>query len=199
MESFCQKLLPWFVLVLVCACFEGHLLMQCVSGSDPDGPGKKGLLPVSALSPVLPRHPRGRYLRLSQGLHQVRLACLSVSFINHLLVTVTVPSGNSARSSPDDQLDLVTLEPDSVSFMEALLAKGHGEATQQNGFCPATLQGEHTDAPEGGGTAIRPGGENNTEKKNSITAGLTCPVTLNKAVLLYPEVPPKCLSFCLCL
>lgn len=81
--------------------------------------------------------------------------------------------------------------------MEALLAKGHGEATQQNGFCPATLQGEHTDAPEGGGAAVRPGGENNTEKKNSITAGLTCPVTLNKAVLLYPEVPPKCLSFCL--
>lgn len=91
----------------------------------------------------------------------------------------------------------MTLEPDSVSFMEALLAKGHGQATLQNGFCPAALQGEHADAPEGGGTAVRPGGENNTEKKSSTTAALTCPVTLNKAVLLYPELHPKSLSFCL--
>lgn len=71
--------------------------MQCVSRPNPDGPGEKGLLPVSALLAVLPRYPRGCYLRLPQGLYQVRLACLSVSFIDRqLLETVTVTSGNSA-------------------------------------------------------------------------------------------------------
>lgn len=75
------------VVALVCACaslclsvcFDSPLLMQCVSGPGPDGPGEKGLLPVSALPAVLPRHPRGRHLRLPQGLHQVRLPHLSAS------------------------------------------------------------------------------------------------------------------------
>lgn len=107
------------------------------------------------------------------------------------MLTVTVTSGNSAPrpcSSPDDQLDRVTLEPDSVSFMEALLAKGQSQASRQNGSCPAAPQEEHADAPEEGGAVVRPGGKNKSEKKGSTTTGLTCPVTLNKAVLLYPEV-----------
>lgn len=79
--------------------------------------------------------------------------------------------------------------------MEALLAKGRGQATMQNGFCPAALQGEHADLPEGGGATVRPGGEANREKKSSTTPGLTCPVTLNKAVLLYPEVHSQCCCF----
>lgn len=164
----------------MCVCFDGPLCLQCVSRPDPDGPGEKGLLPMSALPAVFPRHPRGGHLRLPQDLHQVRLARLSLSSINgQSLGTVTVTSGTSAPwpcSSPDDQLDQVALEPDSVSFMEALLA--HGQVPLQNG-----LQGEHAEAPEGGGTAATPGGE-----KSSTTPGLTCPVTLNKAVLLYPEV-----------
>lgn len=98
-------------------------------------------------------------------------------------------------SSPDNQLDRVTLEPDSVSFMEALLAKGRGQATMQNGFFPTTLQGERADAPEGGGAAIRPGSQENRNKKSSTTPGLMCPVTLNKAVLLYPEVHLRCCCF----
>lgn len=98
-------------------------------------------------------------------------------------------------SSPDDQLDRVTLEPDSVSFMEALLAKGRGQATMQNGFCPAALQGERADVPERGGATVKPGVEANREKKSSTTSGLTCPVTLNKAVLLYPEVHSQCWCF----
>lgn len=70
--------------------------MQCVSGPGPDGPGEKGLLPVSALPAVLPRHPRGRHLRLPQGLHQVRLPCLSASFTDSQLLVVTWTSGNFA-------------------------------------------------------------------------------------------------------
>lgn len=92
------------VVALVCACasvclsvcFDSPLLMQCVSGPGPDGHGEKGLLPVSALPAVLPRHPRGCHLRLPQGLHQVRLPRLSASFTDSQLLVVTWTSGNFA-------------------------------------------------------------------------------------------------------
>ncbi|XP_075903892.1 nucleolar protein 11-like isoform X2 [Nelusetta ayraudi] len=112
------------------------------------------------------------------------LCQLCLQFFPDIPEAVTCACLKAFISSPDDQLDRVTLEPDSVSFMEALLAKGRGQATMQNGFCPAALQGERADVPERGGATVRPGVEAHREKKSSTTPGLTCPVTLNKAVLL---------------
>lgn len=92
------------LLVFVCVCLDGPLLMQCLSGPDPDGPGEKALLPMSALPAVLPRHPRGHYLCLPEGLHQVRLACPSASFnYSQLLEAATVTSENSALGSAAHQ------------------------------------------------------------------------------------------------
>lgn len=88
-------------------------------------------------------------------------------------------------STPDDEVDKVSLEPDSVSFMETLLARGRGQVGLQNGFSPTALEEDRADDPEGGGTIIRAAGEDKKEKSSTPPEQI-CPVGLHKAVLLYP-------------
>lgn len=88
-------------------------------------------------------------------------------------------------STPDDEVDKVSLEPDSISFMETLLARGRGQVGLQNGFSPTVLEEDQADDPEGGGTIMTAGGEDDNEK-SSTPPGQICPVGLHKAVLLYP-------------
>lgn len=98
-------------------------------------------------------------------------------------------------STPDDEVDKVSLEPDSISFMETLLARGRGQVGLQNGFSPTALEEDRADDREGGGTIIRAGGKDNKEK-SSTPPGQICPVGLHKAVLLYPLTEQSFRVFC---
>lgn len=69
---------------------------------------------------------------------------------------------------PDADAEKVTLEPDSISFMETLIAKERGEAGMQNGFSRSAEE----DRSDQEGTSAPP--------------VQICPVGLHKAVLLYP-------------
>ncbi|KAL1006067.1 hypothetical protein UPYG_G00067440 [Umbra pygmaea] len=70
-------------------------------------------------------------------------------------------------SVPDGDMEMVRLDPDSVSFMESLVAGG----AQQNGFSPTLYDEDSCDALH--------------QDKNMHTPQLvTCPVGLHKAVLL---------------
>lgn len=83
---------------------------------------------------------------------------------------------------PDADAEKVSLEPDSISFMEALLARERGETSVQNGFSPSDGK-DYSDALK-------------KDDKEPI-----CPVELHKAALLYPSIiasvklhTPKCLE-----
>lgn len=80
---------------------------------------------------------------------------------------------------PDADAEKVSLEPDSISFMEALIARDYGETSGQNGFSPSdgkdcsdTLKGD--DKP-----------------KICAAAEQICPVEVHKAALLYPSIIPS--------
>lgn len=85
---------------------------------------------------------------------------------------------------PDVDAEKVSLEPDSISFMETLIAKGRGQGGLQNGFSPTSHDEDSSDTPRGGGTIIKSGGEE--KERPSTLPGQICPVGLHKAVLLYP-------------
>lgn len=63
-------------------CLSSSCPQQCVSGPCTSGSGEKGLLFVPALSPVFPRHPRSRHLRLSKGLYQVTIGACDVHILS---------------------------------------------------------------------------------------------------------------------
>lgn len=79
---------------------------------------------------------------------------------------------------PDADAEKVSLEPDSISLMEALLASEHDETSVQNGFSPGDKDCSDT--------------LNQDDDANSSAApGQICPVELHKAVLLYPSLLPS--------
>lgn len=80
---------------------------------------------------------------------------------------------------PDADAEKVSLEPDSISFMEALIAREHGEASVQNGFSPSDGK-DCSDTLKGDDKA-----------KISAAPEQTCPVELHKAALLYPSILPS--------
>lgn len=73
---------------------------------------------------------------------------------------------------PDAEAEVASVEPDSLSFVEALVAREKGEAGVQNGFGPGDK-----DSLEG-------------DDKAGISASpeRTCPVELHKAALMYPSI-----------
>lgn len=75
---------------------------------------------------------------------------------------------------PDADAEKVTLEPDSISFMETLIAKEHGEAGMQNGFSRSAEE-DRSDTVGG-----------KDQEGTSAPPVQICPVGLHKAVLLYP-------------
>ncbi|KAM6972456.1 nucleolar protein 11-like [Aplochiton taeniatus] len=80
-------------------------------------------------------------------------------------------------SVPDGDAEMVSLEPDSVSFMEALVAGGRGQGTIQNGFSPAPYEEDSCDAHTQDKLVEK-------EKQDNPQPGDTCPIGLHKAVLL---------------
>ncbi|KAM3865241.1 nucleolar protein 11-like [Diretmus argenteus] len=85
-------------------------------------------------------------------------------------------------SVPDGDAEMVSLEPDSVSFMEALIAGGRGQGGLQNGFSPAPFEEDSSDAVSVGGAPTQTRAED--KEKTSAQPGQICPVGLHKAVLL---------------
>ena len=93
--------------------------------------------------------------------------------------TVCVCARPPPLSVPDGDAEMVSLEPDSVSFMEGLVASGRGPGAQQNGFSPTLYEEDSCDVPPSG--QPRP-----EEGKDGQPPRESCPVGLHKAVLLYP-------------
>lgn len=81
---------------------------------------------------------------------------------------------------PDADAEKVSLEPDSVSFMETVMAREHSPVGLQNGFSPTSLDEDRSDGLRGGGTRAE------DKEKSSTPPEQICPVGLHKAVLLYP-------------
>uniref|UniRef100_A0AAY4A930 Nucleolar protein 11 n=1 Tax=Denticeps clupeoides TaxID=299321 RepID=A0AAY4A930_9TELE len=81
-------------------------------------------------------------------------------------------------SESDGTLDTVSLERDSVAFVEGLIANStqEGGETQQNGFCPTT----QVEDGGGGPTHTTPA----VLTRSSMPLDMKCPVGLHKAVLL---------------
>uniref|UniRef100_A0A668AFT0 Nucleolar protein 11 n=1 Tax=Myripristis murdjan TaxID=586833 RepID=A0A668AFT0_9TELE len=85
-------------------------------------------------------------------------------------------------SVPDADADSMSLEPDSVAFMESVITGGRGQGGLQNGFSPAPFEEDGTDPLSGGGAQTKTTAE---DKEKTVTEpGQTCPVGLHKAVLL---------------
>ncbi|XP_054634305.1 nucleolar protein 11-like [Dunckerocampus dactyliophorus] len=78
-------------------------------------------------------------------------------------------------SMPDKDAENVNLEPDSVSFMETLTSRVHGQVGLQNGFSSTSSVEDHSDV-----TMSRAG----EGEKTSTPLEHSCPVGLHKAVLL---------------
>lgn len=83
-------------------------------------------------------------------------------------------------SLPDVDSENLNLESNSVSFMETLLSRQHGQVGLQNGFSPPSFE-------ESGSDAINVQHTREEDKKNAATSlEQICPVGLQKAALLYP-------------
>uniref|UniRef100_A0A4W5PWR2 Nucleolar protein 11 n=1 Tax=Hucho hucho TaxID=62062 RepID=A0A4W5PWR2_9TELE len=80
-------------------------------------------------------------------------------------------------SVPDGDVEMVSLEPDSVSFMEGLVVAG-ARGGQQNGFSPPLFEEDSCDAHH------QPKPTQHQDKKNPTLQLEACPVGLHKAVLL---------------
>ncbi|XP_038834694.1 nucleolar protein 11-like [Salvelinus namaycush] len=78
-------------------------------------------------------------------------------------------------SVPDGDVEMVSLEPDSVSFMEGLVAAG-ARGGQQNGFSPPLFEEDSCD--------VNHQPKPPQDKKNPTLQLEACPVGLHKAVLL---------------
>lgn len=88
------------------------------------------------------------------------------------------------RSMPDVDAEKLSLEPDSVSFMETLISRERGQVGLQNGFSPSSFDEDRSNTLGGAGSIIKTRGED--KERVSTPPGQICPVGLHKAVLLYP-------------
>uniref|UniRef100_A0A3P8VJZ8 Nucleolar protein 11 n=1 Tax=Cynoglossus semilaevis TaxID=244447 RepID=A0A3P8VJZ8_CYNSE len=108
------------------------------------------------------------------------LCQLCLQFFPDIPEAVTCACLKAFVSMPDTDAEKVSLEPDSVSFMETLISGKHVGNYVQNGFSPSPLDVEHTDALSGDGVAI----QTKTKEEETAPSEPTCPVGLHKAVLL---------------
>ncbi|XP_034544128.1 nucleolar protein 11-like [Notolabrus celidotus] len=105
------------------------------------------------------------------------LCQLCMQFFPDIPEAITCACLKAFISLPDVDAEKLSLEPDSVSFMETLTAGQRGPTGLQNGFSPTSCDEERTDPVGGGGTKEE-------DKEKSTPAEQICPVGLHKAVLL---------------
>lgn len=83
-----------------------------------------------------------------------------------------------SSSLSDADAEKLSLEPDSVSFVEMLISKERAQTGLQNGFSPALCEEDRTDAVDDPKAKAK-------EKKKA-SPQQTCPVGKHKAALMYP-------------
>ncbi|XP_062304337.1 nucleolar protein 11-like [Osmerus eperlanus] len=105
------------------------------------------------------------------------LCQLCLQLFRDIPEAVTCACLKTFLSVPDGDAEMVSLEPDSVSFMEGLVASGRGPGAQQNGFSPALYEEDSCDVPPSGQTRPEEGKDGQPPRESS-------PVGLHKAVLL---------------
>ncbi|XP_040893279.1 nucleolar protein 11-like [Toxotes jaculatrix] len=110
------------------------------------------------------------------------LCQLCLQFFPDIPEAVTCACLKAFISMPDVDAEKVSLEPDSVSFMESLISREHGQAGLQNGFSPASFDEDRSDALSEGGAIMKTKEED--KEKTSTPSEQICPVGLHKAVLL---------------
>ncbi|XP_070684517.1 nucleolar protein 11-like [Pempheris klunzingeri] len=110
------------------------------------------------------------------------LCQLCLQFFPDLPEDVTCACLKTFISMPDADAEKVSLEPDSISFMENLIARDRGQVGLQNGFSPTSFDEDHSDALSGVGDTIKTRAED--KEKTSTPPEQICPVGLHKAVLL---------------
>lgn len=86
---------------------------------------------------------------------------------------------------PDIDAEKVSLDPDSISFMDTLISREHGHLGMQNGFSPTSMEDNCSDTLSGGGAVTKTRAE---DKETSTAPEQICPVGKHKAVLLYPSI-----------
>uniref|UniRef100_A0AAX7U969 Nucleolar protein 11 n=1 Tax=Astatotilapia calliptera TaxID=8154 RepID=A0AAX7U969_ASTCA len=101
------------------------------------------------------------------------LCQLCLQFFPDIPEAVTCACLKAFISIPDVDAEKVSLEPDSVKFMENLITRDRAEAGLQNGFSPTSsvVNDRQTRAED-------------VKKKASAPSQLSCPVGLHKAVLI---------------
>lgn len=100
------------------------------------------------------------------------LCQLCLQFFPDIPEAVTCACLKAFISIPDVDAEKVSLEPDSVEFMENLITRDRAEAGLQNGFSPtSSVVNDHQTRAE-------------DVKKASAPSQLICPVGLHKAVLI---------------
>ncbi|KAG7223703.1 hypothetical protein INR49_015428 [Caranx melampygus] len=108
------------------------------------------------------------------------LCQLCLQFFPDIPEAVTCACLKAFISMPDVDAEKVSLEPDSISFMETLVSREHGPVVLQNGFSPTLFDEDRPDTLSSGGAVDK---TENTE--NSLTPSeQICPVGLHKAALL---------------
>ncbi|XP_042341081.1 LOW QUALITY PROTEIN: nucleolar protein 11-like [Plectropomus leopardus] len=105
------------------------------------------------------------------------LCQLCLQFFPDIPEAITCACLKAFISMPDVDAEKVSLEPDSVSFMETLMARERGPAALQNGFSPPWL----TWSIQTASVEVAP--ERKTKKRPRLQQQI-CPVGLHKAVLL---------------
>lgn len=110
------------------------------------------------------------------------LCQLCLQFFPDIPEAVTCACLKAFISMPDADADKVSLEPDSVSFMDTLVSREHGHLGVQNGFSPTSLEEDCSDAVSGGGAVTKTRAED--KEKTSTPPEQMCPVGKHKAVLL---------------
>ncbi|XP_043969746.1 nucleolar protein 11-like [Gambusia affinis] len=104
------------------------------------------------------------------------LCQLCLLFFHDIPEAVTCACLKTFISLSDADAEKLSLEPDSVSFMEMLVSNERAQTCLQNGFSPALCEEDRTDAVDD------PKAKANKKKKAS--PQLTCPVGKHKAALI---------------
>ncbi|XP_034044725.1 nucleolar protein 11-like [Thalassophryne amazonica] len=105
------------------------------------------------------------------------LCQLCLQFFPDIPEAVTCTCLKAFISLSDDSAAMVTLDPDSVSFMETLMERRSGQDGMQNGFSPTSCQDDCSN------DLSRKTSAKDTNM-SSAQPNLLCPVGLHKAVLL---------------
>ncbi|XP_038142419.1 nucleolar protein 11-like [Cyprinodon tularosa] len=104
------------------------------------------------------------------------LCQLCLQFFPDIPEAVTCACLKAFISLPDADAEKLSLEPDSVSFMEMLISSEHARAGLQNGFSPTSCKEDGTDAIDGPQTKAK--------EKEKAPPQQMCPLGSHKAALI---------------